>query len=213
MQTRTVSIPLLLILHFILRLATTLSLHGCGLAVTSIMVSKFAYFCFGGTNAISSLDLSLSYNGISVYEPTLVGILLLISNFGTSIIVSFAFATGSDRPQVPTVNSAIGSADHNRRRQRGNELPVKGLHREAAAESSSHCAEQSSSGSNLDIVSTWISIETLAVMAACAWLREHLFVWTVFSPRFLYGIAWVLGWHVLGNAGLGMTVTALHVFT
>lgn len=42
-----------------------------------------------------------------------------------------------------------------------------------------------------------------AVMAACAVLRTHLFVWTVFSPKYLYCVAWSLGQHLGVNVGLG----------
>lgn len=42
-----------------------------------------------------------------------------------------------------------------------------------------------------------------AVMAACAVLRTHLFVWTVFSPKYLYCVAWSLGQHLVVNVGLG----------
>lgn len=41
------------------------------------------------------------------------------------------------------------------------------------------------------------------VMAACTMLRTHLFVWTVFSPKYLYSMAWSLGQHICINIGLG----------
>jgi ethanolamine phosphate transferase 2 subunit G len=34
-------------------------------------------------------------------------------------------------------------------------------------------------------------------------LREHLFIWTVFSPKFLFTVAWVVGQHVLVNGFVG----------
>ena len=47
---------------------------------------------------------------------------------------------------------------------------------------------------------------TAFVMIACFALREHLFIWTVFSPKYLYQVAWVFGQHLVVNgvAGLGM---------
>lgn len=41
------------------------------------------------------------------------------------------------------------------------------------------------------------------VMAACTALRTHLFIWTVFSPKYLYSMAWSLGQHLLINVGYG----------
>ncbi|KAI1169979.1 alkaline-phosphatase-like protein [Nemania sp. FL0916] len=42
-----------------------------------------------------------------------------------------------------------------------------------------------------------------SVMAACTALRTHLFIWSVFSPKYLYSIAWSLGQHLVVNMGLG----------
>jgi len=43
----------------------------------------------------------------------------------------------------------------------------------------------------------------MAVMAACTVLRQHLFIWTVFSPKFLFSMAWAVAWHLGVNIGLG----------
>lgn len=39
----------------------------------------------------------------------------------------------------------------------------------------------------------------LFVMAACSALRTHLFIWTVFSPKYLYVMAWSLAQHLCVN--------------
>lgn len=58
----------------------------------------------------------------------------------------------------------------------------------------------------LTAMATFACVHTLAVMVACLVLREHLFIWTVFSPKYLYTAAWVVGQHtvvnMLGVAGL-----------
>lgn len=46
---------------------------------------------------------------------------------------------------------------------------------------------------------TFACVHTLAVMVACTMLREHLFIWTVFSPKYLYTAAWVVGQHTFVN--------------
>jgi ethanolaminephosphotransferase len=43
----------------------------------------------------------------------------------------------------------------------------------------------------------------VGVMAACTVLRTHLFIWTVFSPKYLYSMAWSLGQHLVVNVGFG----------
>lgn len=51
----------------------------------------------------------------------------------------------------------------------------------------------------LTALTTFACVHTLAVMVACTMLREHLFIWTVFSPKYLYTAAWVVGQHTIVN--------------
>jgi ethanolaminephosphotransferase len=55
----------------------------------------------------------------------------------------------------------------------------------------------------------FISTALLAVMASCTALRTHLFIWTVFSPKYLYSMAWTVGWHLLVNVGLGSALNGV----
>lgn len=53
-------------------------------------------------------------------------------------------------------------------------------------------------------MATFAGVHTLSVMVACMVLREHLFIWTVFSPKYLYTAAWIVGQHTVVNAlGVG----------
>ena len=49
----------------------------------------------------------------------------------------------------------------------------------------------------------FVAASTVAVMLACTVLRTHLFIWTVFSPKYLYAMAWAAGWHLIVNVGIG----------
>lgn len=53
------------------------------------------------------------------------------------------------------------------------------------------------------VLGTFHCAAVVFVMVACTVLRTHLFIWTVFSPKFLYSMAWVIGGHLLVNLGLG----------
>ncbi|KAL1960008.1 hypothetical protein VTO42DRAFT_676 [Malbranchea cinnamomea] len=52
---------------------------------------------------------------------------------------------------------------------------------------------------HLQILTLFASMSVLSVMLACYLLRTHLFIWTVFSPKFLYSAAWTLGQHLIVN--------------
>ncbi|KAI0389978.1 alkaline phosphatase-like protein [Xylariaceae sp. FL0594] len=53
------------------------------------------------------------------------------------------------------------------------------------------------------LLTLYVATSLTFVMAACAALRTHLFIWTVFSPKYLYSMAWTLGQHLVINMGFG----------
>lgn len=57
-----------------------------------------------------------------------------------------------------------------------------------------------SSLSQFRLLTTWfVAASVLSVMLACTALRTHLFIWSVFSPKYLYVLAWSLGQHLCVN--------------
>ncbi|KAK9469340.1 alkaline-phosphatase-like protein [Lipomyces arxii] len=44
------------------------------------------------------------------------------------------------------------------------------------------------------------TVSLLAVMAACTFFKTHLFIWTVFSPKLLYALAWFIAQNVTVDA-------------
>lgn len=56
---------------------------------------------------------------------------------------------------------------------------------------------------HLAMLTVFVTAALVFVMGACTLLRTHLFIWTVFSPKFLYSMAWCLGQHLVVNVGLG----------
>ncbi|OAX81140.1 hypothetical protein ACJ72_04523 [Emergomyces africanus] len=59
---------------------------------------------------------------------------------------------------------------------------------------------------HLALMTFFVTTSLLAVMVACTLLRTHLFIWTVFSPKFLYSMAWSLGHHLVVNLLLGEVI-------
>lgn len=53
------------------------------------------------------------------------------------------------------------------------------------------------------VLTLFTALSLLAVMVACTMLRTHLFIWTVFSPKYLYAMAWTMAFHLLVSLGLG----------
>lgn len=165
-QSRTSNIPIFL--GFYLQLESLQSDHALtssDLPVTSLLLQYSSFFVLGGSNAISSIDLSNAYNGISGYNVVGVGILTFISNWAGPIWwVSATALLMSERFSIEKRSNAL---------------------------------------EHFTLLTLFTAFSTLAVMVACMVLREHLFIWTVFSPKFLFTIAWVMGHHLIVNGLFG----------
>jgi len=164
-----------------------------------VLLAHSAYFANGGTNAISSLDLSLAYNGIASFNAPLVGLLLFVGNWAGPIY----FAIAGVNAVLSKVSSSLSK-------------PVSATTTETDASTSNQNTRSTHALPKWDTYTSYIALitlflaaATLSTMVACSVLRTHLFVWTVFSPKFLYTVAWLVGWHLGVNVVVGGMLTAL----
>jgi len=164
-QSRATNIPLLFIFSAQFHLLHNLDLNLVEVTITSLLMQYLSFFAFGGTNAISSIDLSSAYNGVSGYNVLAVGLLTFISNWSGPIFWTSATTIMLLRLRVE------------------GEKNVLMMH--------------------LTLLTTWTAAGLVFVMLACTVLRTHLFIWTVFSPKYLYIMAWSIGQHLGINIGLG----------
>jgi len=164
-QSRTTNIPLLLVFEIMHYALTHLHLSPIELSTTSVLLQHASFFAFGGSNAISSVDLSSAYNGVSGYNVLAVGILTFVSNWAGPI-----FWTSATNLLLLKMR---------------NEGDKKVL------------------GKHLGLLTVFVTASLVGVMVACTMLRTHLFIWTVFSPKYLFSMAWSLGQHLAINVGVG----------
>lgn len=162
-QSRITNIPLFALFELQLQSFASMDLSSNEISLTSIILQYVSFFAFGGTNAISSIDLSNGYNGVRGYNAAVVGALTFCSNWAgpiwwTSATMLLLARQGGQR------------SGHYRYHH---------------------------------LVSTcFVANNVLFVMLACTALRTHLFIWTVFSPKYLYVMAWSLGLHLLVNTSI-----------
>lgn len=124
-----------------------------------------SFFAFGGSNAISSIDLSNAYNGISGYNVVAVGVLTFCGNWAGPLYWTSA------HPLL------LG---------KGRRAGQKGMLVQ-----------------HLALLTTFTTTSVLFTMLACTTLRTHLFIWTVFSPKYLYTMVWTIGQHLCVNVLYG----------
>lgn len=156
-QSRVTNIPLFGLFDLQMRILASMDLSSTEVSLTSIILQHASFFAFGGSNAISSVDLSNGYNGVSGYNAVTVGILTFCSNWAGPIWWTCATMILLVRCQEDWYGSL------NEFRQ---------------------------------LSTCFIASSVVSVMLACTVLRTHLFIWSVFSPKYLYVVAWSLGQHL-----------------
>ena len=154
-----------MIFYIELQILSSLDLTSAEITVTSAIFQHASFFAFGGSNAISSIDLSNAYNGVSGYSVVAVGILTFIGNWAGPIW---------------WVSATIILLLEAKRREK------RGVFKKHAA-----------------LLTAFTASSLVCVMLACMMLRTHLFIWTVFSPKYLYSMAWSIGQHLIINMGFG----------
>jgi ethanolaminephosphotransferase len=178
-----------------------IDLSPTAVTLTTLLLSQTSFFALGNSNSISSIDLSNSYNGVSGYNVVAVGLLVFLSNWAGPVYWSLAgiLLLGKHGQQQRYINtSELHKADwiaqeHNYL----NELARK------EEQSREDRKDQKAWMEHLALLTFWTGIMLVSVMAACTALKQHLFIWTVFSPKYLFAMAWGLAWHLGISAGLG----------
>ena len=171
------NVPLLLLSSLVLRHLQALPLSVAEITTTSVLLQHAAFFAAGGSNAISSVDLSSAYNGIGDYNVIAVGLLTLVSNWAGPIFWTSA-------TNLLLLRKFFADGERAKREEK---------QARAADVWRAHVA----------LLTVFAAASVAFVMAACTALRTHLFIWTVFSPKYLYCMAWNLGQHLLINVGFG----------
>ncbi|GAP87414.1 putative ethanolaminephosphotransferase [Rosellinia necatrix] len=179
-QSRATNIPLFLLFQAVYVFLKELDLSPVEVTISSLLLQFVSFFAMGGSNAFTGIDLSSAYNGISGFNSIAVGVLMFISNWAGPVW------------WVSASNLLLLSSEG-------------GAHKNVA--SGGHSGGGTRSRSVFTRHASFLTLYTAAslgfVMAACTALRTHLFIWTVFSPKYLYSMAWSLGQHLVINVGIG----------
>jgi ethanolaminephosphotransferase len=200
-QSRAQNIPLFALFQIQYFALSQLSLTPAQLSITSLILGQASFFALGNSNAISSIDLSNAYNGVTNYNVAMVGILLFLSNWAGPVwwaVGGLSLAADADAKR----------REHSRDRSRKErEAPASVTREPVAAKSIGD--EGDSFETSFALMTLFVTGSLVAIMVACTMLRTHLFIWTVFSPKYLYSMAWSLGFHFCITLGLSGALWAL----
>ncbi|KAF9631316.1 Type I phosphodiesterase/nucleotide pyrophosphatase/phosphate transferase [Lasiodiplodia theobromae] len=213
-QTRASNIPLFLVFRLQQHYLTQLNLSATEHTLTSLLLAHTSFFALGNSNAISSIDLSNAYNGVSGYNIVAVGVLLFAANWAGPFYWTSAAVLGLlDAARWSRGSAALRRVMREKEMQKWKEVQRRdaATGKVAAASEPGHLPKLQSAlegvGQAEDVegmwfrhfarLTVWVAAGVVAVMVACAVLRTHLFIWTVFSPKYLYAMAWAVGFHLV----------------
>jgi ethanolaminephosphotransferase len=150
------------------------------LSIMIACLSHASFFLTGHSNSIASVDLSNAYVGVQEYDTILIGLLTFCSNWSGSVWWAVA--------------GWVLIADHRK------SLPIEDL-------PENHTCHDWIS--HLVIQSTLFSVVLALLSISVTVLREHLFIWTVFSPKYLYQMVWICLYHWLLQVVIGSLFTQI----
>lgn len=179
----------------------SLDLSPTAITLTTLLLSQTSFYALGNSNAISSIDLSNSYNGISGYNVGAVGLLVFLSNWAGPVFWSLAgviLLGGHGQIQRYISTEELHTQDFDAEQK----AYIEELARKEEAKREAR-AQGREWGAHVALLTLWTGVMLTAVMASCTLLRQHLFIWTVFSPKYLFAMAWGIAWHYGVTLGLG----------
>ncbi|KAF1985913.1 alkaline phosphatase-like protein [Aulographum hederae CBS 113979] len=183
------------------------------ITLTLLLLTHTAFFATGNSNAISSIDLSNAYNGTASYNVVGVGLLVFLGNWAGAVWWFWwglaRLCGGEDEDEGREGRKGEGGGRMTTARKWIEE--ERAQLRSSVSASSSPRASQTTANPpshspytlHLTLTTIYTSASLTAVMLACTVLRQHLFIWTVFSPKYLFAMAWAVAFHGILGVGVG----------
>ena len=182
-----------------------LNLSRTQVTLTSLLLAQTSFFALGLNNSISSVDLSNAYNGVSGYNILAVGLLVFLSNWAGPVYWSVAgvlLLLPTDSASSTRSTAAVPTKP----KRSWIEQEHSYLAQQARPKTEEIDGRKWTEGvwlTHVALLTFFTGIMLVSVMAACTALRTHLFIWTVFSPKYLFAMAWGVAWHLGVTVGLG----------
>jgi len=175
--------------------------------LTTLLLSQTSFFALGLNNSISSIDLSNAYNGVSGYNILAVGLLVFLSNWAGPVYWSVAGVCllggyGQSSASDASSNTSAAAAKPKRSWVEAEHAHLHDLAK-AKVQVEDKRPEKDVWTSHVALLTLFTGVMLASVMAACTALRTHLFIWTVFSPKYLFAMAWGVAWHLGVTIALG----------
>ncbi|KAL1637267.1 major facilitator superfamily transporter protein [Diplodia intermedia] len=209
-QTRASNIPLFLLFRLQQHYLTQLNPSPTEHTLTSLLLAHTSFFALGNSNAISSIDLSNAYNGVSGYNIVGVGVLLFLANWAGPIYWTSASVLGLlDAARWSRGSAALRRVMREKELEKWKEVQRRDAAsgKVAAASEPGHLPRLKSALEGVGEVeevegmwfrhfarlTVWVAGGVVAVMVACAVLRTHFTFKMHVKTVFILALAMVTG--------------------
>ncbi|KAL1626533.1 major facilitator superfamily transporter protein [Diplodia seriata] len=209
-QTRASNIPLFLLFRLQQHYLTQLNPSPAEHTLTSLLLAHTSFFALGNSNAISSIDLSNAYNGVSGYNIVGVGVLLFLANWAGPIYWTSASVLGLlDAARWSRGSAALRRVMREKELEKWKEVQRRDAAsgKVAAASEPGHLPRLKSALEGVGEVeevegmwfrhfarlTVWVAGGVVAVMVACAVLRTHFTFKMHVKTVFILALAMVTG--------------------
>ncbi|KAJ1975836.1 major facilitator super transporter protein [Dimargaris xerosporica] len=177
-----------------------------------LCMAMASFYCFGYSNALSTVDLGSAYTGVSAYRVGLVGVLTFVSNWAGPIF--WSVATGMEMLEWVLAEFMHDDGPGHTLHETAKANPdCRGHHPctclMSAADRPLNAPTMQALRQHLHrllgntlaqlIFSQLFGITVLSLVVFIQ--RRHLFIWSVFSPKYLYQLVWALAFLVMVHGG------------
>lgn len=176
------------------------------LSISILILQHMSFFAMGNSNSLASIDLSNAYNGLESYNISIVAVLTFVGNWAGPLYWSAAglsiLLEDDIRPEIIKAYLAFNKLN-------SNSIIHNSSEQNKQFRSLISAVGQDVVTLRIIISQVFFSGALVGVLGACIALKDHLFIWTVFSPKLLYSTSWIVLQHGLVDV---IICTALSFF-
>ncbi|KAI9594925.1 hypothetical protein BDF19DRAFT_422974 [Syncephalis fuscata] len=170
------------------------------LGIPILVLQQVAFFALGNSNSLASFELNNAYVGITTFIPAIVGLLAFICNWTGPIWWALAgmmalgtvIELGHEKSSYLSFSLLASSTANTDKNTNTDESLTAPLLQQSLDTNNDIDAWSQSITLWLWMNKVFFSFSLLGLSIAVTVLRYHLFIWTVFSPKYLYQAAWMV---------------------
>ena len=170
--------------HIVFDLVVWPALSSWQVGLSAMWMAFAGYYLQGNSNALSKIDLTAGYVGMQDFQPARVFLLITLSVWAsvlTWLMAAFGHVARSLEHRQPVTSKPKSHATTG-----SQSIPSSSLEAKKKATGSENAGDRDLSVFIWTVMLHQMAIGTVVTVVSMA-MRQHIMVWTVFSPKLLIG--------------------------